>query len=151
MKPLVVLSASFLLIVAFAKYFTGIYDVPLCGNRAMCIMLLFTALGHFKYTKGMVMMMPDFIPFKKLLVYVTGLIEIILGILLLFPDYRYLAGFATITFFIIIVPANVTAAFKHIDYIRADYNGLKSGYLWFRIPMQLYLLSWVFYFSIYSV
>jgi uncharacterized membrane protein len=151
MKPLVVLSASFIVIVVFFKYFTGVHNVVFAGNFAMCITLLFTALGHFKYTKGMVMMMPDFIPYKRPLVYVSGLMQIILGILLLFQEYRYVAGFATITLFIMIVPANVTAAFKHVDYINANYNRLNCGYLWFRIPMQLYLLSWVFYFSIYRM
>ena len=112
-------------------------------------MLIFTAIGHFKFSEGMAMMMPDFMPYKKLIVYITGFIEIILGIALLFPEYRYIAGLATIVFFIAIVPANVTAAFKHVNYEKADYNGAKSGYLWFRIPMQLYLLGWVFYFSIF--
>ena len=97
----------------------------------------------------MAMMMPDFIPYKKQLVCITGFIEIILGIALLFPEYRYIAGMATIAFFIVVVPANVTAAFKRVNYENADYNGENSGYLWFRIPMQLYLLGWVFYFSIF--
>jgi len=43
----------------------------------MSIMLLFTAMAHFAFSKGMAMMLPSFVPFKAQTVYMTGLIEIV--------------------------------------------------------------------------
>ena len=149
MKSLVVLSASFLAVIAICKCVYGEWNIIFSGNCAMCIMLVFTAFWHFKFPNCVSMMLPDFIPLKKIVVYVTGVLEIILGITLLIPEYRYMAGIATIIFFIMVMPANITAAFKQVDFINADYNNGKTvNYLWFRIPLQLFLLSWVFHFSI---
>ena len=46
----------------------------------MFLMLCFTALGHILFVRGMSMMIPPFIPFKTAMVYITGLVEIILGL-----------------------------------------------------------------------
>lgn len=39
----------------------------------MGIMLIFTSIGHFKFTRGMALMLPRFVPAKKAIVYVTGI------------------------------------------------------------------------------
>jgi uncharacterized membrane protein len=54
----------------------------------MSVMLLFTAIAHFKFTKGMTMMLPGFIPFKTETVYLTGIIEIVAAIGLFIPHFR---------------------------------------------------------------
>lgn len=43
-------------------------------------MLVFTGVAHFVKTDLMIEMIPDFIPFKKETVYLSGLIEIIAAI-----------------------------------------------------------------------
>jgi uncharacterized membrane protein len=118
------------------------------GNLSMCLMLFLTATGHFLFTKGMVMMLPSFIPFKTTCVYFTGILEMILGIALLFPSFRSNAGIILVAFFIFILPTNIYASLKHLNLEKADYSGAGPGYLWFRIPMQLFLIGWIFYFSI---
>ena len=65
MKPLVVLFASFLIATFLIKVTYKEYDFALSSRVAMSIMLWFTAIGHFAFTKGMSMMIPQFIPFKK--------------------------------------------------------------------------------------
>jgi len=118
------------------------------GNIAMCLMLCFTAIGHFKFSDGMTKMIPSAIPLKKEIVLITGIFEILIGICLLFPEIRYQAGIILILFFISILPANIYSAKHHIDYQKGttDGNGLK--YLLFRIPMQLFLMIWVWFFAI---
>lgn len=149
MKVLIVLVAVFLIATGIARIFSGSWHVVLSGNIAMCMMLCFTASGHFAFSKGMAMMIPSFIPFKKALVFWTGLLEIAAGIALLFPASRYAAGIFLILFFICILPANIHAALHHLDYQKGSYDGKGVRYLWFRIPMQLFLIAWVGYFSIY--
>ena len=148
MKPLVVLALSFLLSLVIIKLITAQWNFILAGNIAMCIMLCFTAVGHFAFTKGMVMMMPQFIPFKKELVYITGIIEVFAGMSLLFPQLRYAASIFLVIFFILLLPANINAAIRHIDYEKADFTGSGHNYLWFRVPLQILLIAWVWYFGI---
>jgi uncharacterized membrane protein len=148
MKPLIVLLVTFLLAAGFSKFINGDYKFTFSGNIAMCLMLLFTAIGHFKFTDGMMLMIPEFIPEKRIIVYGTGVLEIVLGLALLFPNLRYAAGIILILFFIMVLPANIFAALRHVDYETAAFTGNGTSYLWFRVPMQLLLIIWVYYFSI---
>ena len=64
----------------------------------MSIMLFFTAMAHFAFNKGMAMMLPPFIPFKKVIVYITGLIEILAGVGLLIKPYRHITSVLLVIF-----------------------------------------------------
>lgn len=149
MKPLLVLLFSFFITLIIIWLYGSSWNFMLSGNIGMCIMLCFTALGHFKFTDGMIMMIPRQIPFKKAFVYITGILEIILGVLLLFERYRHIAGVMTIIFFILMLPANIYAAVNKVDYEKTTYNGKGVGYLWFRVPMQFFLILWVYCFCCY--
>lgn len=151
MKPLLVLFTVFILALLIFRFTQNEWELVHSGNIAMSIMLLFTAFGHFKFANGMAMMLPDFVPYKKAFVYITGIAEAIMGFALLFPQYRYASGIALIIFLVLVLPANIGAAFRRIDYEKAGYGGKGPEYLWFRIPMQIFLLSWVFYFSVFNV
>src|SRR5680860_165634 len=100
MEPLIILLVVFVISAFASKAITHKYDFPLSARIAMCTMLLFTAIGHYAFTKGMAMMIPDFIPLKTELVYLTGLLEIALGIALLFPSIRVYTAWILILFFI---------------------------------------------------
>jgi len=92
-------------------------------------MLVFTSMAHFIYTKGMVMMMPGFIPYKKRLVYLTGLIEIAAAAgLLIFPLSR-ITAWLLILFFVLVLPANIRAAVGNVNYQKGDSTGSGVRYL----------------------
>jgi uncharacterized membrane protein len=148
MKPLILLVAVFVLSAGVSQLWTGRGNLIFSGNLAMCIMLCLTAFGHFKFTLGMGMMMPEFIPFKIQLVYLTGMAEILLGFALLFPSLRHVAGIILVVLFILMLPANIHAAIRHINYETATYDGKGIAYLWIRIPMQILFIIWVLYFSV---
>jgi uncharacterized membrane protein len=120
------------------------YDVALAARIAMSAMLLFTSLGHFMFTKGMSMMIPDVVPFKTAMVYLTGLFEIAAAIGLLIPATRVLTGWVLIVFFIVMLPANINAAIKHLDYEKGTLTGSGPNYLWFRVPLQLLFIAWIY-------
>ena len=88
MKPLIILISVFIISLLVNKIFKGNVEFALSGRIAMSAMLLFTAIGHFAFTKGMSMMLPDFIPFKTETVYLTGVIEIAAAIGLFIPNFR---------------------------------------------------------------
>ena len=148
MKPLLVLLIVFGITATASKIFYHSWNLEFAGNFAMSIMLLFTAMAHFAFSKGMAMMLPSFVPFKEQTVYVTGFIEILTGIGLLIKPYRHLTGILLIIFFILILPANIYAAVPKINYEKSSYSGKSINYLWFRIPLQIFFIEWVLYFAI---
>jgi len=148
MKVLLVLIIGFILTTVISRLFIDDWNIMLSGNVAMMLMLWFASLGHFMFTKGMVMMMPAFIPFKGTLVYLTGVMEIILGPLLIVNATRHIAGIILLVMFVVMLSANINAAMKHVDLEKATYDGSGTGYLWFRIPLQILFIAWILYFSI---
>lgn len=148
MKPLLVLIVTFLTALVVLKLLTGTWQTIKSGNIALCCMLILTTIGHFKFTQGMAMMLPEFIPAKTELIYITGVLEFVLAIGFLFPKYRYVIGAIFIAFLVLSLPANIYAAVKQVNYETADYTGKRLVYLWFRVPMQLFLIVWTFYFSV---
>jgi uncharacterized membrane protein len=148
MKPLIVLIVVFAIAVLAIKRTKQQYDLALAGRIAMAAMLLFTSIGHFAFAKGMAMMIPDFIPYKVPLVYVTGIIEIAAAIGLLIPAVRVLTGWLLILFFILLLPANIQAAIKQLDFQKGTFDGSGLNYLWLRVPLQLLFIAWVYMSSI---
>lgn len=145
MKPLIVLLTVFLISIFIIKLITKKYDFYLSARIGMCAMLLFTAIGHFAFTKGMAMMIPPIIPFKTEIIYVTGCLEVILGICLLIPRLSVYSGWVLIVFFILLLPANIYASIKHVDYQKASFDGNDLSYLWFRIPLQSLFIVWTYF------
>ncbi len=149
MKPLVVLNASFLAVFLCTGIF-GNWNAILAGNVAMAVMMVFTAIGHFVYPRGMVMMLPDIIPFKVTIIYVTACLEILAAIGLIIPATRSLTALLLILFFIMVLPANINAALRKVDFEKADYSGNDKIYLWFRVPLQILFIIWAWYFGIFA-
>lgn len=148
MLPLFVLLGTFAVSLLVTKYFTKAFDYSLSGRMAMSCMLVLTAIGHFAFTQGMAMMMPDFIPFKRQLVYLTGLLEIAAAFGLLFFRLQHITAWLLIIFFILILPANINAALKNIDYQTESSTGHGVAYLWFRVPLQVFFIAWTYFFGI---
>ncbi len=144
MKPLFVLLGIFIIALFAIKLIQHKHNIPLAARIAMSAMLVFTAVGHFVFTKGMEMMIPDFIPVKTAFVYATGVIEIAAAIGLLIPTFGVVTAWLLILFFILIIPANVKAALEHIDIEKATFDGSGTNYLWFRIPLQILFIAWTY-------
>jgi uncharacterized membrane protein len=126
----------------------GSWNFILAGNIAMAAMLVFTAIGHFVFWQGMVLMVPQMLPAKKTLVYATGILEILFAAGLCIPSARRLAADLLILFFLVVLPANINAAQKSVDFQKATFDGKGVGYLWLRIPLQIIFIIWTAYFGI---
>ena len=148
MKPLIVLLLSFVISLLTLYFIRGQFEFAFSGRIAISVMLAFTTLGHFVYTKGMVMMISGFIPFEKEMVYVTGIFEITTAIGLHISQIEQLTGWALIIFFVVMLPANINAAITHVDYQKGTTDGSGINYLWFRVPLQVVFILWTYYFSI---
>lgn len=148
MSVLIVLFIAFVISFLVIRLRTGENRIAQSARIGMSVMLLFTSLGHFMFAEGMSMMIPDFIPFKIEMVYLTGVIEIAAAIGLLIPKFRVLTAWLLIIFFVLILPSNVKEGMEHINLYEANYNGKGPEYLWFRIPLQLFFIVWIYLSSI---
>lgn len=148
MAPLIVLLITFVIVLVFTRIFLSEFKVSFSARVAMSVMLLFTAVAHFAFTEGMAMMIPSFIPFKTILVYFTGFLEILLAIGLLIPATRIITGWCLMGLFILLLPANIYAAINNIDYQQGTYDGQGLTYLWFRVPLQILFIAWVYFSTI---
>ena len=144
MNVLIVLIVSFGIAAGLFKMTGGNYRFVKAGSIAMSAMLLFTSMGHFLYAKGMSMMLPEFFPLKIELVYFTGILEIAAAIGLQITKFRRLTALLLVVFFVAILPANIQASLNHIDIYEANNQGPGVDYLWFRVPLQLFLIAWAY-------
>jgi uncharacterized membrane protein len=103
--------------------------------------LLFVGVGclHFLQPQPFVRIVPQFLPVPLLLVWISGIVEVLGGIGLLIPKWRRRAGLSLIVLLICVFPANVNMAVKHIyiGWLNNDYM------LWTRLPLQILLIAWV--------
>lgn len=148
MKPLIVLIGVFVIALISIKLSTKNFNYQFAGQIAFASMLIFTAIGHFAYTEGMVAMMPNFIPLKREIVLITGIMEIIFAIGLFLPNHKNIIGCALIVFLVMIFPANIKAAIENINFQSVETNGPSQTYLWFRIPLQILFIVWVYLITI---
>lgn len=148
MKPLIILLSSFVISLFIIKIINKEYDIALSGRIAISIMLLFTAIGHFAFTKGMSMMIPKFIPYKETFVHLTGMFEILLAISLLIPRLKYISGWTLIIFLLLMLPANIYASIHNVNYQKGTFDGNGLAYLWFRIPLQFLFIIWTYFSAI---
>lgn len=150
MKLLAILFVTFILALLGTKIFQGSWNFLFSGNLGMAVFIIFTGLSHFKFQKGMAMMIPDFIPAKMFWVYATGIIEIAAGIGLVIPSLREITAILLIIFYVLVFMANINSSKKKINIFKANYSGPGMNYLYKeRIPMQIILIAWTWYFGIY--
>ena len=102
---------------------------------------VFAGIAHFVQGEGFAAMLPDWVPFRLGLIYITGLLEIALAVLLLFPGTRKQARFWTVIYLIVIFPANVYAAIAGIP--APGQEEANQILLWVRLLFQPLLIWWV--------
>ena len=97
---------------------------------------------HFVVPKFYLRIMPRYIPYHKALVAISGIIEILLGILLLIPAFSSLAAWGIIALLITIFPANV----NHLTSAKPG-KGPPLWVLYVRLPLQGVLIWWAYLFT----
>lgn len=115
------------------------------GRLGLCVVFLFTALGHFLKTESMLEMLPPLVPARRALIYVSGVVEILLaGALVVLPNPAYV-GWMVILYLIAIFPSNIYAAVQRIPF---GGHSLGPRYLFARLPLQVLLIAWTYWFAV---
>jgi uncharacterized membrane protein len=96
---------------------------------------------HFISPEPYVAMTPAVLPAPLLLVYISGVAEILGGLGLILPATRRLAAWGLIALYLAIFPANINMA---INQLPLGDHALPSWALWARLPLQLVLIAWAY-------
>jgi len=92
---------------------------------------------HFTNTDFFVAIVPPIINWKEEAVLISGLFEVILGVLLLFNQTRKLAAWGTILLLISVFPANI---YLYISETAREMLSISKGQALFRMPFQIPLI-----------
>jgi uncharacterized membrane protein len=120
-------------------------DLMMAGRVGICAVFLFAALGHFFKTEQMTKMLPTFVPSRRTLIYLTGVLEVALGIAVIALPNPFYVGLFIIAYLIAIFPSNVYAAIRRIPF---GSHSVGPKYLFARLPLQLLLISWTYWFTV---
>lgn len=113
------------------------------GLKYLCALFFVLAgLNHFLNPIFYLKIMPPYLPWHLPLVYLSGVVEIALGCLLLLPQFTRLAAWGLIALLLAVFPANIHMALHHELY--PEYS---SPALWLRLPLQFVLLAWAYWYT----
>lgn len=95
---------------------------------------------HFALSAPYVRIVPAWVPYPLLAVYVSGVAEVAGGAGLVVPSVRRAAAWGLIALLVCVFPANVHMLQLARD---AGESGLYVAALWARLPLQAVLIWWI--------
>ena len=108
----------------------------------LAIAFIFAGINHFINTDFYLSIMPPYLPWHLAAVYLSGIIEIILGIMLLIPKTQKLAAWGIILLLIAVFPANIYMA-MNVE----KFPQFSPTMIYLRILLQFVLIAWAFWFT----
>jgi len=110
----------------------------------MSAMYITIGVKHFSDPIYFVNITPPFVPFKEGAVYITGIIEILAGVMILFKRSRAQGAYLLIFLLIIVFPANI---YLYISELPRDLLGITKNQALMRLPFQIPLLILAYWHS----
>ncbi len=104
------------------------------------MLFAFSGTMHFVAFRHYLAIMPEYVPFGREAVYLSGVLEILGGLALLVPSLRTAAGIGLILLLIAVFPANVQML---LNARAREAAPIEEALLWLRLPLQLLLILWV--------
>ena len=115
------------------------FSTRTAARIGMALAMAFAGISHLLLPTPFVQHLPGWVPLREELVFLTGLLEIALGLaLLLRQPWQRLAGLALAGYLVAVFPANVYVAVAEVEV-----DGQPGGaYAWLRLPLQLLFIAW---------
>ena len=108
----------------------------------MTLFYIMAGTNHFINPDWYVRIVPPILPFKTVIVYISGILEIILGTLLIFPKRRFIASWGLILLLVAVYPANIYVALTNGEVM--DTTPLIA---WGRLPFQFVFIGLAYWHS----
>lgn len=106
------------------------------------IVMIVAGITHFKKTGIYLKVMPNYLPAHQSLVLLSGIIEMILGLMLLNPETQSAASWGIILILILFLSIHI----HMIKHKEASLN-LPQWFLWLRLLLQFGLIYWAFQYT----
>ena len=97
---------------------------------------------HFTNRDFFISIVPPYLPWPEMLVYVSGVVEIVLGVLLMVPATTQIAAWGLIALLIAVFPANI-----HMAMNPQLYPDTPLAALLIRLPVQGVLIAIAYWFT----
>ncbi len=104
----------------------------------LALFLAYGGIHHFLKPVYYEPFVPAFLPAKTMIVYLSGVVELILGILLLVPKYTKLAATGIIILMMVFLPIHVWDIFSETPAIGSHKAAL------IRLPFQFLFIAWAY-------
>lgn len=106
------------------------------------IALLFGVAGtaHIVWPAPFARIVPPYLPAPRMLVYMSGVAELLGAAGVLVPALRLYAGWGLILLLLVVFPANVHMALQPTDFER-----IPAWALYLRLPLQFVLIGWIYW------
>lgn len=108
----------------------------------MAVLYIAAGINHFRSPEFYYNIMPPYLPQPYLLIYLSGIAELGIGILLIFKKTRNFAAWALIALLIAVFPANLQML---VNYIKQHNPQLWVAIV--RLPLQVPLIWWAYSFT----
>lgn len=104
----------------------------------MSIFYILAGTLHFIIPEFYLKLMPPYIPYHKFMVFLSGIVEILLGFGLIGKKTRRMSAWGIILLLIAVFPANVHSYLNDVDL------GVPKWALLLRLPLQAVLAYWAY-------
>tara|TARA_Y100000768_G_scaffold153200_1_gene114488 strand:+ start:169 stop:579 length:411 start_codon:yes stop_codon:yes gene_type:complete len=96
-------------------FITRIYDMKVIIAKYILIIIssifyVIVGIKHFTDPNYFISIVPPYLPYHLELVYISGFFEILFGVMILIPKYRYWGAIGLILLLIAVFPANIFLA-----------------------------------------
>ena len=105
----------------------------------MAFLYIAAGVYHFVKPKFYLYMMPPYLPAHKLMVSLSGVAEIVFGIMLLFPQTRSIAAWGIILMLISFFTIHIYMLTNEAKFFK-----ISKIFRWIRIPLQFLLIWWAY-------
>ena len=110
----------------------------------MSLFYINVGVKHFIDPDWFLYIIPPYLTFIGLeLIYLSGIFEITVGILILFSKYRKIASYGIILLLIGVYPANIYLAFNDLPQQQIGISSFAAS--WVRLPIQFILIGIAYY------
>lgn len=145
---LVVLILVFLLLCGGFFIFYNDIAYAVSGRLALSVMFVFSGVLHLYYKEGIYLTYPDFLSQTNKIkaVFIVGDLQFAFAAGLVFRDVAQIIIPVILIYLILRFFTQIKACIKHISIKRGNFTGKGLPYLFFKIPEQLIIIAWAYYF-----
>tara|TARA_B100000029_G_scaffold481159_1_gene529949 strand:- start:871 stop:1236 length:366 start_codon:yes stop_codon:yes gene_type:complete len=105
----------------------------------MSIFYVNVGVKHFVDPDWFMQIMPPYLPYHKELVYISGMFEILFGLMLIIQRTRLYAGYGLILLLIAVFPANI-----YLAQTNGSAMNISPEIAWGRLPFQALFISFAY-------